>query len=100
MPSTRPEALVQREERLEHEQVDAAVCERTRLLRVGRDREVVRQRAERLGQMSGRPERSRDQHVVADGFARELGGAAVHLDRAAVQRFVREAQRRSAEAST
>ena len=74
-----PDRLLDGEDRLEHEQVDAAVCERLRLLGVRRDGCLAVQQPVRLDQLPRRAERPGHEPACARALARELGGAEVHL---------------------
>ena len=62
-PLDRPHGLLDGEDRLEHEQVDAAVGERLRLLGVGRDRVLAVEQPVRLDQLPRRPERARHEPI-------------------------------------
>ena len=92
----RPHALLDREERLQHEQVDAALGERGSLLGERLDARVVCEQPVGLDQLSRRPERPR--HELAAGtLARELGSAQVDLARTSRQRPLGKTERRGAE---
>ncbi len=92
-----PDRLFDGEDRLEDEQVDAALGECGGLLGVRRHRRVAIQQPVRLYQLSGRTERPRDEPVGAGRLAREFGCPEVDVSGAPDERAFRETERRRAE---
>ena len=96
-PLDPPHGLLEREDRLQHEQVGAALGERGRLLGVGCDRTVAVEQPVRLDQLAGWSERARHEAVRAGAVPRQLRRAHVHFAGPARQRALLETQGRGAE---